>query len=183
MILQGNGLVLRPLVPDDAAMTLAWRQGERAQYLNAGAQTVEQQWAWIHAHQHEANFVIWHPDPPRPIGTISLYNVDARKQTGDLGREMLAYPMPGWVVAEVEKTLLDYAFGDRALRQVRAWVVAGNERVVGMRQFFGWHLDGVVRDDFLKDGAFDDVVLLSLMAEEYRQDARGRYAERAGRRE
>ena len=47
MILKGKFVTLRPWEPEDAKMTLTWRQSKRAKFLNRGVQTVEQQANWI----------------------------------------------------------------------------------------------------------------------------------------
>jgi diamine N-acetyltransferase len=47
LTLHGEFVDLRSLRVEDAALTFAWRQGERAMLLNKGADTVEQQSRWI----------------------------------------------------------------------------------------------------------------------------------------
>ena len=58
-VLRGEFVHLRPLGEHDAERTLRWRLGARAALLNRGAETVEQQAAWIRSRPaSERNFVI-----------------------------------------------------------------------------------------------------------------------------
>ena len=70
LTLNGEFVDLVPLTPAHAALTFAWRQGQRAANLNRGAATVAQQAAWIAGRPDaEYNFVIRLKDG-REVGMV-----------------------------------------------------------------------------------------------------------------
>ena len=84
--LRGQWVNLRPLCEADAELTFAWRQGARAQLLNQGAESVEQQARWIaNRPACEYNFII-ETKTQRPLGMLSLSGIDSvnRVRTGPL---------------------------------------------------------------------------------------------------
>ena len=62
----------RPITIEDAEIVLAWRQDDRAKFLQRGAKTVVEQSAWIASKLKidELNFIIEYKY--KPIGMIPL---------------------------------------------------------------------------------------------------------------
>ena len=176
MILFGaNSVMLRPLALNDAEMTLRWRLSERAKYLHPGAQTVDEQRAWIASHVkrvNEVNFIIeW---SGLSVGMISLIDVDYENGTAELARELIVEKAPVTTVFIVEKILLDYAFDNLHLRQVVGRMLADNDHMVRTRRHLGWHEDGRLREWMPIDGHFSDMLLFSLLRDEYRTVGRAK---------
>src|SRR3954471_14687816 len=89
--LAGEFVTLRPLREADAELTLSWRLSARAALLNPGAQTVEDQAAWIRGRpDSEFNFVIELADG-RPVGMLSLINVDRSNLHAESARFLIGH--------------------------------------------------------------------------------------------
>ena len=170
-VLQGEFVVLRPIRTDDAALTFAWRQGQRAALLNQGAQTVEQQAQWIAGRpDSEYNFII-ETRQARPIGMLSLSAIDTVNRRGEPGRfligdEAAARGIPA--AAEAMKLLYELAFDRLGLQRVCGMVASDNVRMIKWQSYLGMVREGLLRRHYFIDGRFQDAVYFGLLDTEYR---------------
>ncbi|HEY1750554.1 MAG TPA: GNAT family protein [Caulobacteraceae bacterium] len=167
----GEFVRLRPLRVEDAAMTHAWRLGERARLLNGAAASVEDQARWIAARPRgEFNYVIELKDGP-PVGMLSLVGIDLANRRAEsarflIGDEEAARGRP----AAVEAMLLLYelAFERLGLERIYGVVEERNQLMVKWQKYLGMQEEGRFRRHFHSDGEFHDAIALSLLADEYR---------------
>jgi RimJ/RimL family protein N-acetyltransferase len=175
--LRGEFVSLRPLRPDDAEITLAWRHGDRAGLLNRGAATVAGQAAWIDSRpESELNFVIELPDG-RPVGMLSLIGIDRANGHAEsarflIGEEDAVRGVPAAV--EAMKLLYELAFDELSLERVWGTIAADNRRMIKWQRYLGMREEGRLRNHYRIDGRFQDAVCLGILAEEYRGQARPR---------
>ena len=170
MKLRGQLVTLRPLTVEDAELTWAWRQTDRAKYLNKGAATPADQRAWIAAHTTagELNFIIEYQ--AAPVGMIALHDISAQHQSAILGRlligetERVGQAPAGF---EAELLLCDYAFTRLDLHKLYGYVLADHIGMVRLRAHLGYHQDGVLRDHFRGPDGFHNMLAVSLLAPEY----------------
>jgi hypothetical protein len=134
--LTGTRVRLMPMRMKYSGLIVAWRNGERGRWLNAGATTVKAQLEWMtdYAHCREDNFLIWHQEQRRPVGTISLL---IHGTYAELARELLGEELPGCYICEAERLLLDWAFSSK-YAFVSTECASLNTKVVEMRKYFGW---------------------------------------------
>ncbi len=169
--LSGDYVTLRPLTVDDAAMTLGWRQTDRAHHLNQGATTVQDQAQWIAGRPPgEYNFVIELKDG-RPIGMLSLIAVDlanGRAETARflIGDEEATRGTPAAV--EAMKLLYELAFDALGLERLHGLIAEGNHLMLKWQTYLGMKEEGRLRRHYRMDGVFVDAIALGLLAEEYR---------------
>jgi diamine N-acetyltransferase len=170
--LVGKFVDLRPLMPDDAELTYAWRQGARAVLLNQGARTVEQQRHWITARPaSEYNFII-ETKQHRPIGMLSLSSIDLVNRFGEPGRfligdERAAAGLPA--AAEAMKLLYGLAFDILKLRRLWGIVAAENRRMIKWQTFLGMTQEGLLRQHLYINKRQQDAVVFGLLDSEYRR--------------
>ncbi|GAB4081376.1 GNAT family N-acetyltransferase [Modestobacter muralis] len=170
-VLRGEFVQLRPLVVADAAVTLGWRQADRARFLNAGARTVEEQAGWIAARpESDHDFVIELTDG-RPVGMVSLTAVDPVNRRAEPGRfligeETAVQGVPAAV--EAMRLLYGLAFDELDLVRVCGIVAAENTRMVKWQKFLGMREEGRLRDHLFLGGRFQDAVCLGLLVADYR---------------
>jgi diamine N-acetyltransferase len=174
LTLHGEFVDLRPLQPEDAALTLAWRQSTRAVNLNRGAQTVAQQAVWIASRPAgEYNFVITLKNG-LPVGTLSLVDVDTEHQRAEPGRfligdEAAVRGIPA--AAEAMKLLYGLAFDQLGLQRVHGCVASDNTLMLKWQKFLGMREEGRLRQHLFINGHFQDSVMIGMLAQEYREVA------------
>ena len=165
--LHGQFVDLRPLEPSDAAITLAWRQGQRARLLNRGAGTLTDQQRWIESRgADEHNFIIQRKDC-YPLGMLALIGVDRTH-----GDEEAARGLPASV--EAMSLLYEFAFDTLQLRRVFGTVASANARMIKWQKYLGMTQEGVMRQHLFLDGKVQDSIVLGLLADEYRASVRAK---------
>lgn len=171
---RGEFVALRPLRTDDAALTLAWRTGARAGLLNAGAETVEEQAAWIAGRPaSEHNFVIELSDG-RPVGMLSLIGVDPEHRHAEsarflIGDEDAVRGIPAAV--EAMKLLYELAFDELGLERVWGTIGSENKLMIKWQRYLGMKEEGRLRRHYFLQDTWQDAVCMGLLADEYRSVA------------
>ena len=170
--LRGEFVNLRPLAVEDAALTLGWRNANRARFLNAGAASVEQQARWIAGRPaSEYNYIIELANG-HPIGMLSLTGIDRANRHGEPGRFLIGdEPAAQGVPAAVEamKLLYELAFDKLELVRVCGIIAANNTLMIKWQKYLGMKEEGRLRNHLNQNGQFEDAVFLGLLVEEYRK--------------
>jgi RimJ/RimL family protein N-acetyltransferase len=172
--LSGEFVDLLPLTVEHARLSLQWRQSARAHNLNLGAQTVEQQAAWIAARPaDEQNFVIA-LKTGTPVGMVSLCGIDAVNRHAEsarflIGDEDAVRGVPAAV--EAMKLLYQRAFDDLGLVRVFGTISSDNTLMMKWQKFLGMREEGRMRQHYFINGHFQDAVMFGILAAEYRSQA------------
>lgn len=69
--------------------------------------------------------------------------------------------------SRMEMLALDYAFGALNLHKLCCEVLAFNDGVIRLHQKFGFHVEGILREQHKVDGEFVDIYCLGLLATEW----------------
>ena len=174
VVLIGEFITLRPLMKEDAGISLAWRQSKCATLLNSGASTVTDQAAWIARRPaSEYNFII-ELKSGQAVGMVSLIQIDAVHQRGEtsrflIGEEDAVRGIPAAV--EAMKLIYELAFDHLALRKVYGVVVSDDSMMLKWQKFLGMKEEGRQREHLFINGRFQDSVMLGMLVDEYRQNA------------
>ena len=175
MVLKGKIATLRPITLADAEITLSWRQSDRARLLQRGAQTVEQQRAWIAAKlaTQELNFIIEYQE--RGVGMIALHDISHAHRSVQMGRLLIgeeAWVGKAPVAFEAEMMLCDHAFEVMKMHKLYGDVMEENHGMLKTRLYLGYKQDGILRDHYIYDGEYKNTVALSILEDEYRSICR-----------
>jgi RimJ/RimL family protein N-acetyltransferase len=169
---RGDFVTLRPLRTDDAERTLAWRLSPRAFLLKRGAQTVDEQRAWIAGRpERELNYVI-ETRAGVPLGMLSLIDIDLTNRRAEparflIGDEDAARGIPAAV--EAMKLLYVVAFDRLELRRVYGTVVEDNPRMATWQRYLGMKEEGRLREHVFMNGRWQDLLCMGLLEPEYRK--------------
>lgn len=163
---------LRDLVADDSERLFAWRlQAEVNRWMSdQPAATPE---------AHRVGFKAFLADPDRrgwiisregqPVGFLSLTGLTNCNRRAEWGWYIADADARGRGVGRAAEALgLDKAFDGLGLEKVSAEVFADNEAALKAQAAAGFRREGYLRRHALKDGQFRDVVLLAILAEEWR---------------
>ena len=170
-ILTGEFVNLRPLQVADAEVTFAWRQSKRADLLNQGATTIEQQAKWIESRPaSEQNFIIELKDG-KPVGMLSLIAIDLVGRKAEsarflIGDEDAVKGIPSAV--EAMKLLYQLAFDKLGLHRIYGTIASHNPLMIKWQKYLGMKEEGRLRDHYFMGGELRDAVCLGLLEDEYR---------------
>lgn len=168
---EGTTINLRKLRESDAEITLAWRNSERARYLNTGSETVEQQSNWIKNRPvNEFNYMIELKDGT-PVGMISLINVDMANRNAEtsrflIGEEEAVKGVPAAV--EAMKLLYELAFDELDLIRIYGTVASNNKLMIKWQKYLGMKEEGRLRNHYYNQDTWNDGICLGLLVDEYR---------------
>lgn len=171
-VIEGQFVRLRPLQVEDAVRTLAWRLSPRAALLNRGAQTVEEQRAWIAGRPaRELNYVI-ETRAGRPVGMLSLVDIDLVNRRAEparflIGDEEAVKGVPA--AAEAMLLLYGVAFDRLHLARVHGAVVEDNAPMLRWHLYLGMKEEGRLRQHLLMNGRLQDLICVGLLEPEFRR--------------
>ena len=148
----GSRLRLRLLTAADLPLTLEWRNQThiRSWFLSSAVISAEQHATWFTAYSQKANdfvFVIeethgLQKDLHRPVGQISLYNIDWRRRWAEYGRLLIGEPAASrqGLATEATQLLLTYAFDQLGLETLQLEVRQNNYIAIGLYQKCGFYI-------------------------------------------
>jgi RimJ/RimL family protein N-acetyltransferase len=170
-ILRGTFVDLIPLTIDDAELTFKWRNLERAQFLNKGSASIDQQCAWIAARpDSEINWIITLKQSGAKVGMLSLINININSRNAEsarflIGDEEAVKGIP--VAAEAMKILYDFAFTHLNLHKVYGQIAAINESMIKWQKYLGMKEEGLLREHLMINDELQDAVIMGILSEEY----------------
>ena len=144
--IEGGEVRLRLLEEADLPMTLAWRNEDhiRKWFLHSDIITEEQHRSWFDRYSRRDDdfvFIIEETeDLWKPVGQISLYNIDWGQRTAEYGRLMIGErdAVGKRLAKKATKLLLDYAFGSLGLEKIELEVLSGNAPALAIYRSCGF---------------------------------------------
>lgn len=106
---------------------------------------------------------------PTPVGCVSMFGVDADSGAGSLAYWIAPeYQGEGYGAAAVD-ALLGYAFDERRLHRLTAFVLDGNDASRGLLEHLGFAHEGVHREQTVSNGERIDAHIYGLLDREWRE--------------
>jgi pseudaminic acid biosynthesis N-acetyl transferase len=104
-----------------------------------------------------------------PVGLANVYDINTSHRRAYWAFYLADPTVRGrGVGSATERFVLRYAFEELALNKLCCEVLGSNEAVVAMHSKFGFVVDGTLRSHIWKQDHFEDVVALSMLAEEWK---------------
>ncbi len=169
-------MILRPLERQDGERVRSWRNTpEVSRYMYTDhVITAEEHGAWLEAALTASDRRIWiveHRGAPVGLATLDAPTTAARR--GEWAYYLADPAVRGQGVgACVEFLVIDYAFAVLGLNKLWCEVLAENEAVWRLHLGFGFLEEARLRQHVWKNGRFQDVLGLGLLAEDWTR-ARG----------
>jgi diamine N-acetyltransferase len=148
--LTGRGIKLCLLREQDLPFTLSWRNSDdiRFNFKTTDIITWERHNAWWK--NYESNnldfvFIIQETvNLQKPIGQISIYNIDVSKQDAEFGRLLLGEKEARGkgLAKEATKLLVTWAFKSFRLKRIYLEVLKNNENAIGLYRDCGFSIYG-----------------------------------------
>lgn len=181
-IIRGEGVLLRAPERSDIPTFVRWfNDAETVSYLSMRSPmsvAAEEQWfeRMLESQARSAfHFVICRLEDGRPIGTIGFFDIDYPNGRAGVGISIGEKALWGQGLGtDAMNALLDFGFGQ--LRLERIWLEVFDFNPRGRRSYekCGFVLEGTQRHALYRDGAFHDVVLMSILHDEWAAQERPR---------
>jgi RimJ/RimL family protein N-acetyltransferase len=174
-LIASGRVFLRPFERSDAQAYHRWRNDpDLVRFASLGPPVslvaVErriEQLATEHGNQTFA-FVICLTDSERAIGEISLFDVDRRHGSAELG-VFIGEPdeLGKGYGTDAVNALVDFGFGELRLERIHLEVWTENPRAIRSYQKAGFVHEGTARNDRFEDGQFTSGHLMSILRHEW----------------
>lgn len=173
IVLKCNNLLLRRPTQDDVEELVELKNNKAASRLlggNTPTYTQESISRWIDFHNNnleEVLLVIYDEIRSKLIGHVGLYKIDRVAMKTEFGILLADDDSRGKGYGTIcTKTMVDYAFDVLGMHKVYAQVLSENKASKAMFRKCGFQIDGVFRDDVLKNGHYYDVLMMSILDNE-----------------
>jgi UDP-4-amino-4,6-dideoxy-N-acetyl-beta-L-altrosamine N-acetyltransferase len=160
------------------ALMVNWRNNPVISNMlfDRGTFTLAKQKAWyeiIKKDKSTKQFIIVENKTKKPIGAINLSKIDYINMHCDWGFYIgePQYRMGGYAV-EAEYLILKYAFGVLGMNKVYCQTISSNYKVINAHSKFGFKTDGILRKHYKENGSFSNVVIMSILKDEFKKSAR-----------
>ena len=164
-------IALRPIASEDRDRLLEWRNAPHvAQYMYTDHLiSWEEHARWFAGIGQDKNRKYWIIESNDvPVGLVNLYDIDERNKRCSWAFYLGSEDGRGaGIGSQVECAILIHVFETMGFNKLCCEVLASNESVWGMHQKFGFVKEGVLRKHVWKSGAFHDVVVLGMTAQDW----------------
>lgn len=176
MIITTRRLSLRPLEREDAAFLADLVndpdvRGSLGAYDLIYPVSVESEQRWIdeaNASSSQMNFVICLQDRSKPIGLLSVKEMNGRNASGHLSIILKKSEWDKGYGEESIKTIMKVMFDRSNMHRIWLRVDERNARAIRCYEKCGFRSEGVLREDHYADGAWRCSLIMAILSEEYR---------------
>lgn len=174
-MLVGEKVRLRAIELEDLRKLVEWRNTAEIMdyFYEKEPLSLEMQRRWFEGYlnriEKEKYYMIETLSGDKPMGTISLYNVDWRNRHCEFGRFFLwdeDLRGKGYGKEAIE-LILDFGFSHLNMRKIYCTTYNDNDRALGLYESVGFLRDGVLRQHIFRHGKFIDLILLSILSTEW----------------
>lgn len=172
MILRGERIMLRPVEISDIDRLLKINDEEVRQYLLSVFplnKLKEEEWVKnLYTNQRDIVFAIVPMEMDQLIGTTGLHGIDWVNRCAEFG--IAITDKNYWNLGlgtEATKLTLKYAFEYLNLHRVQLRVYEYNQRAIHVYEKCGFVREGILRKARYLKGAYHDIVVMGILAEEY----------------
>lgn len=129
---------------------------------------------WVEYHRTRAGEALWviaKADTDRAVGHVGLYEIDHRIRTAEFA--IMLGDKSAWgkgLGRACTEFAVRYGFEQLNLNRVSLQVLATNTRARGLYESIGFVVEGTLRQAQFKDGAYVDVILMSILRSEHGGD-------------
>lgn len=183
-VLSGSRLHLREVRPDDAPVLMTMlTTDEVTRFISpppASVEGFEQFIAWACRERARGEYICYAVVPEGmdvPVGLIEVRALEPGFTTAEWGFAMGSAFWGTGLFVEAARLILDFAFTIVGAHRLEARAAVANGRGNGALRKIGAVQEGLLRRSFLRNGAYHDQVLWSILAEDWqfmRHDQRAR---------
>lgn len=160
---------LREIRNDEVDLMLEWRNapGVRKHMYNQSEipKPAHIEW-WERTKRKDDCLYYMYEDDQTPTGIVAFTSIN-RTQANSSWAFYAAPGAPRGTGSMMELLALDHAFGALGLHKLHCEVLSSNGAVVRLHEKFGFKIEGVFREQYLRDGDFIDIIRLGILRKEW----------------
>jgi RimJ/RimL family protein N-acetyltransferase len=179
MTKKGFRVYLRALEIDDYKVSVRWRNDSEIyesipQPRRFVSERTEQEWVERAIRENEQGvslrLAVCLKENDRFVGIIQLLNIDLKNRCGEVTTMIGEKEYWGQgLIGEARILMFEHSFLELGLERISNKVLDTNTKSLKAYDKFGSVREGVLRNAVYKDGAFHDLILFSMLREEFLQ--------------
>lgn len=159
----------RPIHESELELMLSWRNDPsvRQNMYTTHEISIEEHLSWWEKVKHSSrhNYFMYEREGI-PLGIVGFTGID--RQNKNSAWAFYASPdAPRGTGSLMESLALNYAFDELNLHKLFCEVLSFNTPVIKLHEKFGFKVEGILRDQFRKDGEYIDIYRLGLLSQEW----------------
>jgi RimJ/RimL family protein N-acetyltransferase len=174
MLIETKRLVLRPIEPEDAQFLadLINDTDPRAEdgpytLIYPVSKEIEERWiSKIGAREDEAHLLIEKRKDKSPIGIISVTRMEKRSASAAIGILLKEEYRDQDYGTEAMRATTKFIFDNLNTHRIWTRVNEGNARAIRCYEKSGFSLEGVMREDHVRDGRWRNSLIMSILSNE-----------------
>jgi len=180
--LVGETIYLRPLEPENGPEVAPWFReaefgGRFASGLTVSEEAARHQIETLTRDERQVGLAVALRADDRLVGAIRLHSLNPQRRSAGYRLALApASSFRGAAAAAREATglVLAYAFDTLNLNRVYVHLLASDRAARSRYAASGFTEEGILRQEALRDGRYEDVAVMALLREEYGRPARSR---------
>ena len=166
---------IRPIKPEDLALMLSWRNDPsvRVNMYSRHEISLDEHLAWWKRTQERPDQKYFMYElQGAPMGIVAFTGIDTTNRNSSWA--FYSSPKaPRGTGSRMEWLALDYAFQHVGLHKLGCEVLAFNTTVIKLHQKFGFKIEGILREQHVRDDTFVDVYRLGILEDEWKESRAG----------
>lgn len=171
-----NRIYLRALEPDDYKVTVEWRHDEEIENMVGGPKyfiSSEKEKEWVKNCIFDNSRMVLGiclKDSGKLIGTVNIQEIDWINRSCHV--PVLIGDKTEWnkgYATEARLLAIKFAFDERGMERVWATILDSNKASIRMNEKCGFKIEGVMRRAVFKGGEYHDLVMMSILKEEFEE--------------
>lgn len=162
--------ILRPIKDTELELMLSWRNAPLVRenmYTTREISLADHLSWWECTSSSDSQRYFMYEFHDKPLGIVGFTDLERCNQNSSWA----FYASPNAVKgtgSRMEFLALDYAFKELGLHKLCCEVLAFNTPVIKLHEKFGFKVEGILRDQYHRDGRFIDIYRLGILAREWR---------------
>lgn len=177
---EGDRIRLTPLEQEDLPLIVEWRNqpSVRRCFFDKSIISRSGQEEWFRRYLADPSrqiFIARLKEKGEAVGMIGFYAIDMAHHNAEIGSTIVAgnAARGQGYGTEMVRAMLEYGFRDLNLHRIYAYAIDGNLASVRVKQKCGFRIEGHLRGAHYCEGVYRDVVLLSILRDEWKAAAAG----------
>lgn len=170
----GERVYLRPIEPEDLETIRHWVNDPDTRTMIGEflpmSRAAQREWLErVYQDKQRVWFVFALLKDNKIIGDGGFLRIDHVWRTADISIEIGEQDVQGMGYgSEIMQLMLNYGFGTLNLHRIALGVFDFNEQAIRFYEKMGFRREGVMRDGYFCNHAYHDVIMMSMLEDEYR---------------
>lgn len=171
--IKSEKLAMRKVEENDLEILMKWRNSpEVSSFLFTDiTYTIERQKNWFNKNKEDKENIYFIVEDlnGKKFGEARITNIDLKNKKCEIGAHIGEQEFKGKGLGkEIFRILTDYCFKELGMNKVYLRVFKFNEVAIHVYEKIGFKKEGILRQEILKKGKFEDVIIMCILRNEWK---------------